>query len=108
MGLIKLIISAVVGIFVLLLAIGGIAYAADYGVEATVVDKNCVANEIVINPKYVGQDVTVPDIPPQQCSVIQKGNYLKYHVRSERTSIWASEGGSCVYDTEHGVGGCDE
>lgn len=110
MGIIKLVILGVVGLVVLLGGIGGIYYATDGAVDATVTDKQCGFNggtvTVVTEFPIPGIEHTLQDVPSNQCSVINKGNFVRYHLQSERTSIWQSEGGACVYDTEYGVGGC--
>ncbi len=102
-------IFTIVGAIVVVggLILGGL-WAFDIGVGATIEGKRCVAGEIDIKTQWFGAETTLTDVPAQQCAAIQNGNFVEYHIRSERTSIWASEGGQCIWDTEHGPAGCDK
>lgn len=106
MGLISLVIRIAVALVVLLAAVGGIAYATDYGVEATVVKKDCAAGTLTVQAKLVPIQYTAKDIPFQTCAVVQNDNFVTYHVRTQRTSLYESEGGPCLYDTVGGPAGC--
>lgn len=113
----KLVLS--VGILGLaLLAFAGILYVVDYGVQATVVAKQCSTGTagifgspagpgtITVQAKLVPLKYTMKNVPAQQCNSVQVDNFVIYHVRSERTSLYQADGGSCIYDSVHGVGGC--
>lgn len=65
-------------VLVLLLVAGGL-YAADYGVEATIVDKNCP--EVTAETHVGGFEVT-RQAGSFQCAVVQPGDIVVYHVRS--------------------------
>lgn len=110
MGIVKLVIFGVVGLVVLLGAIAGIYYATDGAVDATVTDKQCGfgGGTVTVVTKFPvsGIEHTLQDVPADQCNVINKGNFVRYNLQSERTSIWQSEGGSCLYDTKYGPTGC--
>lgn len=89
----------------LVLALAGFLYASDYAVEATVQDKRCslAGSEIDVRTKAFGIDHTVRDVPLGSCHLVQPGNFATYHVRSGRTTLYASEGGDCLYDSARGV-----
>jgi len=106
----RLVLLSIVTVVGLLLAVVGIAYATDYAVEATVEDKQCGGvlggNAVTIQTKLFGIVHTVTGLPQQQCLAVNAGNFVQYHLRSGRTSIYHSEGGACIFDSEGGVGGC--
>ncbi len=114
LGLIAWIVVGVVGLVGALGATGGILYATDFAVDATVIDKDCSTvigsgeNSISVKTKLFGIEHTLEDVPADQCQLIQKDNFVSYRIKSERTSIWGSEGGNCIWDTVHGAGGCDK
>jgi len=98
------------GTMVLLGLAGGIAYATDYGVEATIVGKDCPAGffgsglgEVTVETKLFGIERTV-GLPKEQCLALNEGNFAVYHLRTARTTLYETEGGPCIYDSEKGVG----
>jgi hypothetical protein len=106
------------GLVVSLVAFAGIVYATDYGVEAVVVSKECggsggspggpfplAAPSVTVKTKLGGLRHT-QSLPPQQCAVVQAGNYVVYHIRSGRTVLYDHEGGRCLYDSTGGLAGC--
>ncbi|HUR63594.1 MAG TPA: hypothetical protein VM241_03845 [Candidatus Thermoplasmatota archaeon] len=102
------------GAIVALAALAGIVYATDYGVEATVVSKDCgagggvvplAAPSVTVRTKVAGLRHT-QGLPAQQCAAVPVGGFVVYHIRSGRTTLYESEGGSCIYDSVNGVGGC--
>jgi hypothetical protein len=96
---------AVAGLAALL---AGGAYASDYGLEARVVDKRCAIfgpSSVSVETKLLGIGHTAP-VPYETCAVLGAGNFIVYHVRSGRTSLYESEGGACLYDTVGGPRGC--
>lgn len=108
--LLRLVLGLVV-LVALLAAAAGVAYAADMPVEATVVRKSepCQVfggNSVTVQTKLLGIEHTVTGLPREQCLAVNTGNFVKYHIRSGRTSLWVREGGQCVYDSVDGVGGC--
>lgn len=109
-GLFRFLLAAIGLLVLVLVVVGAVLYASDYAVEANVKDKQCRSalggNFVVIQTKALAIDYTVTDIPDYQCGLVNAGNYVKYHLRSERTSIYASEGGTCIYDSVGGIGGC--
>jgi hypothetical protein len=110
---IKRLIGAAIAVVVLLLVVGGVAYASDYAVEATVVSKDCSGalrgnGSVTVQAKLLPIEYTATGLGAPECSAVNTGNFVKYHLRSERVSLYQSEGGRCIYDTEHGVGGCDK
>lgn len=99
-GLVGKILGIVLLVVVLLIAAGVYAYATDYGVEASVVSKKCAESPptVTVKTKVGGLAETV-QVGVTECGVIQPGNFVVYHIRSERTIIYQSEGGKCLFDT---------
>lgn len=79
--------------------VGVYLYFDDYKVEANVQETRCAQGEIDIKTKLLGIEHTVVDVPLQQCSLLEKGNFVEYRVRSQRTTLWDVEGGKCIYDS---------
>jgi hypothetical protein len=117
LGLLSLRIA--LGLLVAVVAGGAILYATDYGLEADVVGKDCSGTgggapgsplplgspSVTVKTKLGGLRHT-QSLPAQQCAVVQVGNFVVYHVRSARTSVYQAEGGSCIYDSTGGPAGC--
>lgn len=110
MPLFRILVAAIVLAVLVVAAIGVLLYANDFAVEASVKDKQCRSivggNFVTVQTKLFAMDYTLTGIPDHQCSLVNSGNYVKYHLRTERTSIYASEGGTCIYDSAGGIGGC--
>jgi hypothetical protein len=97
------------GLLAVVLGLGGLAYATDYGVEATVVEHRCGAStllggsgagEATVRAKMLPTvRHTVTDLPSQVCNALHDGNLVVYHVRSGRTMLYDHDGGPCVYDS---------
>lgn len=112
-GLISIISLAVMGLIVVVAAIGGIMYMTDTAVEATIVDKDCgggaitggANSQVTVKTKFPipGIETTLKDFDDRTCSIVragEDGNYVKFHVKSERTIMYEREGGACVYDSD--------
>lgn len=112
-GIITWVILGVSGIIVLAGAGVGIAYAADAPIEATVVDKQCGGgggdggggltpfqggDTVSVQTKLFNIDHTV-EVSREVCLAVNKGNFVEYYVRSERTVLFETEGGKCLYDS---------
>lgn len=99
-----MIITGVVGLVVVLAAIGGTMYASDFAIEATVVDTECGflggTREITVKTKLFGIEHTLEDVPEEQCTTVREGNFAVYHIRSGHTTLYDREGGNCLYDSE--------
>lgn len=113
------------GAVVALVAFAAILYATDYGLQATVVSKDCVGGagsspsggplplgyapadgpSVTVKTKIGGLRHT-QSLPSDQCTAVPVGGFVVYHIRSGRTSLYQSEGGACIYDSVGGVGGC--
>ncbi|MCA1819797.1 MAG: hypothetical protein ABR562_06785 [Thermoplasmatota archaeon] len=107
----RLVVLAVVTVVGLLLAAAAIAYFADYAVEAKVTEKQCRGsvlggNSVTVQTKLFGVSYTLSGLPDHECQLVNSGNFVTYHLRSSRTSLYQSEGGPCIYDSENGVAGC--
>ncbi|MGB0652869.1 MAG: hypothetical protein ACPGQL_06675 [Thermoplasmatota archaeon] len=110
----------VIGILiVLVLIVGGIVvsvpvgyYLGDGAVEAVVVDKKCGSNplgetsKVTVETRFPvpGVQHVVKEFPNDKCNLVNKDNYVEHRLRSGRTTLYQSEGGSCIYDSEKGIG----
>lgn len=99
-------VAAVLGLAI----VGGVTlgglYLGDYGFEATIVDKSCRlggASTISVQPKVFPTTIE-QNVPHDQCSVIQRGNFVVYNVRSERVRVYAEEGGALLWDSANKAG----
>lgn len=87
-----------------MVATGVFLYATDYAVEAEVTGKNCngTTTTVTVETRVGGLTETIP-VSRTECLVIRPGNFVHYHIRSERTIIYEKDpavGGRCVYDTD--------
>lgn len=92
-------IGAVVGgILAFLLLVGLIAYAADYGVEATVTEKgrDSEGRYIVATTEIGGFDVK-RYLPADQWFAVQEGFFVVYHIQSGATEVYTSEDGRLIW-----------
>lgn len=104
-GLIGKLLALAVLVVVLLGSILVWAYAADYGVHATVTEKDCSLRIplITVKTEVLGlQDKA--QVSTTQCALIERGNYVVYHLRSQRTIIYESKGGDCLFDSASDFG----
>lgn len=94
------IIGTVVLLVVLAGAFGVFAYATDYGVEASVTKRECSLTppKLTVTTKTLSIVHTV-DVTENQCVLVREGNFVVYHIRTERTIIYDKEGGRCIYDS---------
>lgn len=99
MALFGWILAGTVVIVVGLAATGAILYATDYKVDASVQETNCGLAQVKVHTKQFGLHHTVTDIPLQQCLLLNPGNFVEYRIRTQRTTLYASEGGDCIYDS---------
>jgi hypothetical protein len=103
MGLFN-VIGTIAGILVLgAVGTGVYLYATDYKIQATVQETDCAAGEVVVETKLFSITHTVKDVPFAECSQLAPGSFVEYYLRSQRTTLYASEGGPCIYDTKTGV-----
>lgn len=102
-GVIGIILYAFGGLLVIGFAAGGIAYAMDAPLEATIIDKECNlgGSEATVRTKLFGVQTAV-EVEYDQCLVISDGNFVQYHIRTEHTKIYEREGGACIWDTVKG------
>lgn len=114
LGVVAWVVVGLVSLVGVLGAAAGILYASDYGIEATVVDKACGggvftsgANSVVtVKTRMFGIEHTVKGMDDALCSGLragQDGNFVIYHVQSERTILYEREGGACLYDSRTGL-----
>ena len=98
---------AAVAILVVVGAVGAVAYAyaSDYVMQADVKDKECglgSLNVVSVHTRTFGIDHDVVGVPQDECSFIQVGDEVRYHIRSKQTTIYRD--GECVYDSVSGPG----
>ena len=53
--------------------------------------------------RQFGLEHTVQDVPLAQCLLLEPGDYVKYRIRTQRTTLYDASG-DCVYDS--GTGPC--
>lgn len=108
-GLLAAIALGVVGLFVVIAAIGGVMYLADAKVGAEVIDKRCgslptgSSSTVVVETKFPipGIEHTVKQMDNNSCQALVEGrSYAEYHLRSERVVLYEREGGRCLYDSD--------
>lgn len=101
---VRRVVRWVIGLAILLVVLAGgfgvYAYATDYPVEATVKNKDCdLATPVVtVQTKSFGITHSV-EVGANQCNLIHPGNYVIYHLRTQRTIVYDREGGRCLYDS---------
>ncbi len=62
---------------------------------------------VTIRTKALSVEHTVTGFDDQKCWVLragEDGNFIVYHLRTERAQFYEREGGVCLYDTEYGPG----
>lgn len=67
------------GILGVLVLVGGLLYVIDYGVEATIVSKSCP--DVTVETHIGGIEVT-KQASQTQCSAVQRGDVVVYHIRT--------------------------
>ena len=110
MRVLQLVLILGASLTLLVAAVGFVLYLRDYTLEATVAEVRCSAplgsdaeNEVDVRTKFLGIDHTVAGVPDSECRLLREGNFVQYHIRSHRTLLFDSEGGTCIYDSERGV-----
>jgi len=100
MGLVGTIVRVALIVVVVVVALGGFLFATDYGLAATITKKDCSSNPPTITAKTNSFGIvhTMP-VSGQQCGIIQPGNYVIYHIRSQHTTVYDRQGGRCMFDT---------
>ncbi|MBW3582482.1 MAG: hypothetical protein KY455_05215 [Euryarchaeota archaeon] len=81
--------------------VGGGLFLGDFGVEATVIDKECRAagdSTVTVETNLFGIETQQP-ISFTECTTVQEGNFVIYNIRSERLRLFESEGGCLLYDS---------
>jgi hypothetical protein len=129
MGLVRLALK-LAGILALVVgAVGGILYATDYGVEASVAETHCAGSG---NPFFPGLPAATPtpapapaaaqpdstvtvvtdvlglrrtvSLPSEQCHALRPDNFVVYHVRSGHTTLYRDATKAvCLWDSDVGV-----
>jgi hypothetical protein len=68
-------------------------------VDATVTQTDCARGQVQVTTKLFALEHAVTDIPAQQCLLLNPGNFVEYHLRTEHTRVFEFEGGNCLYDS---------
>lgn len=92
----------VFGALILLAAgLSAYLYLTDYGVEATVTEKGQdeESRYIELTTRLGGLSLR-HDVPPEQWTTIQAGNFVVYHINTQRVLVYTSENGSLIYDSD--------
>lgn len=95
-------IFLVAAVVLLLVALAASLWAVDYGVEATVVDKDCSAvgeNTVQVQESVSRIKHTEP-IAFDECTVVSEGNFAIYNIRSSRLQVFDQEGGNKLWDSQ--------
>lgn len=94
-------VGGIVGaVIALLLLVGLLAYATDYGMGATIVDKGRDSQgTFVVAETAIGGIKITRHVSGLQATAVQEGNYLIYHIRSGCMELYNREGGSRIYTT---------
>lgn len=95
----------VVGAIVVVAALWGIAlYSNDAAVNADVTKKSCDltgANTITAVTR-IGHVSHTASVDYASCRAVPVGAFVVYHVRSQRTTVFATQGGPCIWDSVTG------
>lgn len=102
MGLMRSLLVTLFALLAVVAGIGFVLYLADYKVEANVQETHCQHGEVHVKTKQFGIEHTVKDIPMHECVLLKPGSFVEYRIRTQRTTLYVSEGGDCVYDSATG------
>lgn len=82
--------------FVVILVVG--AWLVDYGVEGTVTDKGRTPDGcfVEVTTDLGGLPVERP-LSCSKVSLVQRGHFVVYHLRSGTTEVYTSEDGRLIY-----------
>ncbi len=89
-GTVPVAVLLVAGIVGALVLGGGLLYLVDYGVEATVVDKACP--DVTVETAVGGIEVT-RQASRSQCTAVQRGDVVVYHIRTGELAYHPKGGG---------------
>lgn len=99
-----LLVALIVGAVIAVPVVAGIVlYSRDYRVDATVTDTRCEVGEVQVRTKAFGIDHTAKGVPSAACAQLEEGNFVQYRIRTQRTTVYDTEGGRCLYDSETGA-----
>jgi hypothetical protein len=104
-GLLGAVAAAAILVLVGLVGVGAYLYSTDYALRADVQGKECglgSLNVVSVHTRTLGIDHDVVGVPQHECSIIQVGDEVQYHVRTQHTTIYRD--GECFYDSETGPG----
>jgi hypothetical protein len=114
MGLVALILKIAIGAVLLVGVAGGVAYAMDMGIDADVTNTQCNAGSsggffggasdpmtstVTVKTRILGIGYTVTGMGYTECQAVHTGYFVRFHIRSQRTSVWDAADGNCIYDS---------
>jgi hypothetical protein len=98
-GPLRLVVFIIVGILAFAVVAGGSLWAMDYGVEATIIEKQCGSRGSTVS---VQEDVTrlvhTQEVDRLECEFAQSGHQAVYNIRSERLRLFTPDG-QCYWDS---------
>ncbi len=119
MAWLALTVKIVLGILAGLTSIVGIAYAADYGIEATVTEVHCAGGDNPFFPRILANDSSVTvhtnlfsightvSLSRDICMAVRPNNFVIYNIRSGHTTLYEDSSMSrCLYDSNSATGVC--
>ncbi len=116
MGWIGLTVKIVLGVIAALVGLAGLAYASDYGVQATVQETHCAGGTnpffpnvlaatdsfVVVGTQFFGTHSFGLD--RDACVALRPANFVVYHIRTGHTIVYQdSSMHACIYDSNTGV-----
>ncbi len=106
-GLIAWIVIGIVGLVAAIGVAGGVMYANDTTVGATVTQTQCSVGDVSIETKFPvpGITHTVQQVPFEQCNLLDPGkSFVEYRIKSGRTTLYEDDSKErCLYDSETGI-----
>lgn len=112
------IVLVAAGVLLLVGGFVGALYAADYGIEADVVERHCAGagpfagvgssgGSYVVAQTRMGAFKHRVDLSGEKCAAVPDHGFAVYHIRTGRTILYQSQGGDCIYDSASTSGlGC--
>lgn len=86
------------GVLALVLLVGAIAYAADYGVEATITEKGQDSDGYyVVATTHIGGIDVKRHLSYTEWLGVQEGYFVIHHINSGTVEVYTSEGGTLVW-----------
>ncbi|MES2154805.1 MAG: hypothetical protein V4510_06680 [bacterium] len=117
MGWLGLTVKIALGVVGVLGLVAGVAYASDFGIEATVSEVQCAGggnpnfpqlfattdSSATVTTRLFGLRHSV-DLSRQVCLALRPDNFVVYHIRTGHTIVYQdSSKAHCIYDSDTGV-----